>query len=208
MPVFATRGITLTWDSGEFDCPACGAPQVFLHKYVRRFLTVCKVPLIPLERVSEYVECQQCGHQFANDVLGDDPRPRLLLKRSEFARHVAWLMILTATRDRPLSAGIITEIQDVCEKLSGEAMESQEIEREVELARQSTVSPTDYIQRFIEVFEESGHDEIAIKAAFRVLTHDGPLTPEGCATLWSMAETLKMERDRFDNLIAEPGSLM
>jgi hypothetical protein len=67
--LFGTRGLTLTQQSGTFQCPQCGAGAPFSQKGIRRFFTLFFVPVIPLNQVAAYVECHRCKSQFDVNVL-------------------------------------------------------------------------------------------------------------------------------------------
>jgi len=67
--IFGSRAITSEQARGEFLCPRCGPGQSYVHKSVRRFFTLYFIPLIPLNRVGEYIECQTCAGTFKVEVL-------------------------------------------------------------------------------------------------------------------------------------------
>ena len=69
MIIFGTTGITSTQQKGSFHCPSCGAGAQFERKGVRRFFTLFFVPLIPLHRVADFIECKRCGGTFKPEVL-------------------------------------------------------------------------------------------------------------------------------------------
>lgn len=49
-----------TISNGEFFCPHCEAQQNFRYRSSRHFLTLYFIPLIPISRVSHFVECKKC----------------------------------------------------------------------------------------------------------------------------------------------------
>jgi hypothetical protein len=72
--LFGTRGVTLTKQSGTFQCPNCGPQAPYSQKNIRRFFTLFFVPVIPLNKVASYVECHRCKGQFDLSVLPWNPR--------------------------------------------------------------------------------------------------------------------------------------
>jgi zinc-ribbon family len=60
MIIWGSRGITSSLAKGFFHCPRCDQQRSYDHKKVRRFFTLFFIPLIPLESLGEYVECQFC----------------------------------------------------------------------------------------------------------------------------------------------------
>ena len=75
MIIFGTRGVTMNSKSGTFHCPECNAQRSFQHKKVRRFFTLYFIPLIPLDLLGEFVECEGCKNTFKPGVLDYDPGP-------------------------------------------------------------------------------------------------------------------------------------
>ena len=55
-----TKGVTSVVGSGKFYCPECGQETEYLHKQVRRAATVFFVPVVNLDLLGEYIECQSC----------------------------------------------------------------------------------------------------------------------------------------------------
>ncbi|WP_367890590.1 zinc-ribbon domain-containing protein [Sinomicrobium kalidii] len=71
MIIFGTRGISSTQTSGKFHCPQCNAQQSYKRKKVTKFFTLYFIPLIPLGKRGEYVECTTCKTTFYTGILGD-----------------------------------------------------------------------------------------------------------------------------------------
>src|SRR5258708_6295186 len=70
MIIFGTRGVTWNGESGEFVCPGCGGTtQQYTRKTIRRFFTLYFIPLIPLDKLGEYIECQHCRNTYNEQVL-------------------------------------------------------------------------------------------------------------------------------------------
>ena len=58
---------------GEFHCPNCSMPQKYRRRTLRTWFTLYFIPVIPLRKVAEYVQCQSCGGTFTPAVLDRDP---------------------------------------------------------------------------------------------------------------------------------------
>lgn len=69
MIIFGTKGVKSTLERGIFQCPECECSQEYKHKKVTKFFTLYFVPLIPLGRMGEYVECQSCKGAFVPRIL-------------------------------------------------------------------------------------------------------------------------------------------
>lgn len=55
--------------TGQFHCPNCGGDREYKHQTARRFFTLFFVPVIPLDKVGEVVQCQTCRVRFDPAVL-------------------------------------------------------------------------------------------------------------------------------------------
>lgn len=69
MIIFGTSGITSVEKKGTYHCPACGAGAGFQHKSIRRFFSLFFIPMIPLNKVADFIECSRCGGSFKPEVL-------------------------------------------------------------------------------------------------------------------------------------------
>ncbi|GAA4708725.1 TerB family tellurite resistance protein [Phytohabitans rumicis] len=55
--------------TGQFACPNCGGDREYQHRTARRFFTLFFIPVIPLDKVGEVVQCQTCKLRFDPAVL-------------------------------------------------------------------------------------------------------------------------------------------
>lgn len=55
-----------------FFCPACGGDRAGARREARRWFTLFWIPVIPLKRVGEVVECETCHSRF-DPVVADRP---------------------------------------------------------------------------------------------------------------------------------------
>src|SRR5690349_11592493 len=78
MIIWGRRGITSTQTAGQFFCPQCQAWSQYEKKMVRNFFTLYFIPIIPLDKVGEYVECAACRGQFRTEVLDFNPRKQAI----------------------------------------------------------------------------------------------------------------------------------
>lgn len=60
MIIWGWRSVTSTASRGEFYCPQCQGYMAYAEKSVRRFFTLYFIPLIPLNSLGEYIECESC----------------------------------------------------------------------------------------------------------------------------------------------------
>lgn len=61
---------------GFFACPNEGGQRPYRHIAARRWFTLFWIPVIPLGRLGEYVECGSCGARYDVAVLQMQVRPQ------------------------------------------------------------------------------------------------------------------------------------
>jgi hypothetical protein len=72
MPAFIIWGLRViyrTLGNGVFFCRRCGGDRGYRHRTGRRFITVFFLPLIPLTRTGEHVQCRTCKTRYVTEVL-------------------------------------------------------------------------------------------------------------------------------------------
>jgi zinc-ribbon family len=67
--IFGLTVIFRTIGQGVFHCPQCGGDRQYRLRSGRRFFTIFFVPLIPLTKVGEHVQCMTCRTRFSTHVL-------------------------------------------------------------------------------------------------------------------------------------------
>lgn len=67
--IWGLRVFFRTIGHGEFHCQRCGGDRQYRHRSGRRYLTIFFIPVIPLNRVGEHVQCATCGTRYRMDVL-------------------------------------------------------------------------------------------------------------------------------------------
>src|SRR5690242_11887298 len=116
--IFGTRGVTTTAGKGEFHCPGCGATRRYEHKRVRRFFTLYFLPIIPLDLLGEYVECQECKDTYKPAVLTETPGAGKQAFEAEFHAAVKRVMVLMMMADGRVDEEEIETIRLVFGKLA------------------------------------------------------------------------------------------
>lgn len=69
MLIFGLAVFFRTLSEGEFHCPNCGGDRRYRHRAARRWFTLFFLPVIPLTRLGEIVECGSCRTRFDPKVL-------------------------------------------------------------------------------------------------------------------------------------------
>lgn len=202
MIIFGTRGVTLSKESGDFHCPTCCGVQPYKHKSVRRFFTLYFIPVIPLDRLGEYIQCQRCQGTFNPEVREFNPEVQRHQARAEFADHVKRVMILTALADGDPDESEGEAIREIYRKLGGGPLDDATLAREYGQARQAVISAADYARRFADTLNEHGK-ELVVKAAIKVALADEPMNVTEEQILDDLAVALNMTQAHFKGILAE-----
>lgn len=67
--IWGLRVFFHTVGQGIFHCQRCGGDREYRHRAGRRFLTLFFIPVIPLNKAGEHVQCTTCGTRYQLDVL-------------------------------------------------------------------------------------------------------------------------------------------
>jgi hypothetical protein len=67
--IWGLRVIYRTLGQGVFFCRRCGGDREYRHRAGRRFVTVFFIPLIPLARTGEHVQCLTCKTRYVTEAL-------------------------------------------------------------------------------------------------------------------------------------------
>ncbi len=68
--IFGIRVFYRTIAQGTFHCRRCGGDRQYRHRVGRRWFTLFFIPVIPLNKVGEHVQCTTCRTRYVTDVLG------------------------------------------------------------------------------------------------------------------------------------------
>jgi hypothetical protein len=67
--IWGLRVVYRTLGRGVFFCRRCGGDRDFRQRAGRRFITVFFIPLVPLTRTGEHVQCLTCRTRYVTEVL-------------------------------------------------------------------------------------------------------------------------------------------
>ena len=204
MIIFGTRGVTWNGETGEFACPGCGGTtQTYKHKTVRRFFTLYFIPIIPLDKIGEYIECQTCHKTYNDAVLSYDPAAQQEKARAEFLDHVKRTLILAAIDQGQVDEAKYNAIRETFRDISGTTLSNFDIQQEMTLARQAKGGMAAYAGRFAESLNEHGK-EMVLKAVFGVLLADEvALEPDDLRLVNDLAAVMNVSQAHLRGILAE-----
>lgn len=172
MIIWGTRGITSTTQTGVFHCPRCGPQRAYSLRRVRRWFTLYFIPVIPLDTVGEYIECQQCAGTFGADVLTYDPAAA----ERQLVEQITRVLVVATLAAGPSSESRMATLQQTVSELTDVHVTAEELWKECRLAQSAGVQFVPYVQRVAGGFSETGKQKI-LAGAYRILSYSGGCLP-------------------------------
>ncbi len=196
MIIFGSKGVESNMGSGVFFCPNCGGDQRYWHKHVRRYFTLYFIPLIPLDKIGEIVQCTGCGQTWDPEVLTFDPQAAI----SAFNEDLKRVMILMALADGPVDADEIAAMKAFFQRVTEQALGDAEIQQEVRLAQGAGTDVSQYAASRAADWADAGL-VLIIQAAFAVASAGGALHPAKQGQLQQLKTTLNVSDEDFKVII-------
>lgn len=200
MIIFGTRGITTTPETGEFRCPRCGPNTAFGRKRVRRFFTLYFIPVIPLNALGEYIECQTCNNTYDVEVLDYNPEIQEQAFQSQFELAIKQVMMLMALADGVVEDTEIAMMASIYQQLSGGEISEENLRQDVDLSSRDNRGVTDYLKEVGPFLNDQGKETV-IKAMFLVATADGVFDESEQKLLTEAAAPLELSRAHLKGIL-------
>ena len=199
--IFGTRGVTSTKERGEFHCPQCNVQCYYVHKSVRRFFTLYFIPLIPLDRLGEYVECTRCQRTFTEAVLNYDPNEGARQVEALFMVAMKQVMIAMLLADGVIDDQEVTELQTTYEDLSGAPITEQDLREEIAVIQQEGSSAIQMCQHLAGGLNDKGK-EMVVTAAFQIAMADGRFDESEQQLIQEIGGALDLSPAHFRGIMA------
>jgi tellurite resistance protein len=200
--IFGTRGVTRKAEKGEFHCPCCGSGSVYSLKRVRRFFTLYFVPLVPLDKICEFIECQGCQGTYQTQILDHDPAQQQKEFEAEFHRAARRVLVLMMLADGEIDPEERKVLGEVLAGLTGKPVSQDQIDTEIRLAQHEQLALDEYLATVTPSLNETGK-EMVMRAALCIAAADGRLEPEEASLLEEIREALQMRPAHFRGILAE-----
>ena len=91
--IWGLRVIYRTLGRGVFFCRRCGGDREYRRRAGRRYVTVFFIPLIPLAKTGEHVQCLTCKTRYVTEVLRLPTTVAMQLALSEGMRALVTVML-------------------------------------------------------------------------------------------------------------------
>ncbi len=201
MIIFGTRGVTTTPDRGHFHCPTCNAEKGYGLKRVRRFFTLYFIPVIPLDKLGEYVECNACRDSYKVAVLDYNPNANAAAIEAEYHIAIKKVMIHILLADGVIDDAEVETVLAIYEKITGQALPKRNLELEIEAVQQNKEELSKYVGNLQGVLNDEGKESV-IKAAFYVAMADGEFQQEEQELIAKIASDLGMTKAHLQGVLS------
>ncbi|MEZ6244258.1 MAG: TerB family tellurite resistance protein [Phycisphaerales bacterium] len=199
MIIYGWRGVTKTVDRGNFFCPQCNAEQGYQRKSVRRFFTLYFIPVIPLNKLGEFVRCDACRGDFREEVLQADPRHAAGL-RDAVRDAIRRVMVAIAAADGRLEDNEVSMLRHIYLDLTKTTLDEWELRNEIDAAVATPIDLGAELGPMAPHLSDEGKD-LVLRAALLIAGADGHVDEKEMATITRVAGILNVAPDRFDAIL-------
>jgi hypothetical protein len=144
MIIYGSRTMTSTRGQGDFFCPLCKRQRGFSHVSNTRWFTLYFIPIFPIYKQGEYVQCNSCGEGFAMEVLSMPAEsfqpaaaPAVVQAGMEDMRRSMLLVLMHAQRTSPPD---LLQLRDWCHSLGLTTTTDQVLQQELAMAAQAQMT--------------------------------------------------------------------
>ncbi len=201
MLIIGTTQITRSRETGSFVCPGCGADAAYQRKSVQTFLTLYFIPVLPIGKRREYVECANCADAFRPDVTSLPREAIEEIRNAAAVRHVAHAMTMTLLLQPTISDAAINAFRAIYERLSGDVITPEQLRQHLDAARADQPDVDDVMQHIADHVDASWAARL-VQAVFLMANADGDPTPEQMRLLTRLPQQLHMPESEFRELVA------
>lgn len=187
MIIFGSTSLNSTIGSGDFFCPRCNLPRQYRHIGVNRFFTLYFIPLIPMGRAGDYVECVQCTGTYGMEILNYNPEAAL----AQFWIDLRRCLVLLLHEAQRTDSASLARLKAWFEEQAHEPVTPETIHEELQHAAQASANLTNFVhQQFSNLDEDN---KLTVLLAGRdLLKQNGPLEERDKAALRKFGAGLRI----------------
>jgi len=200
MVFFGRQGVTSATDSGEFCCPRCGQGKTYTLKRVRRFFTLFFIPIVPLEKLGDFVECHHCQGTFNPEVLEIDPEQQQAELKAEYEKAILRVMVGIMLADDRVNDEEVSAIQTLYREFVGRGLGEADVLEEIAITEATTEPIPARVATFTHLLNDYGK-EMVIKVALTVAAADGVFQAEEQRLVQQVAQALDMTPAHFRGVL-------
>lgn len=155
--LFGQMRVIRTIGRAEMNCQVCGAMRPAQRLAESRYFTVFMIPILPLQRLSDYWECTGCGDAFASD-LAPEPAAYAVIRTV-----LAYIMAGYGGTARGQS------IREIFAHCTGDSIDPEMLRAEMQQIEQSGIAIFDILRGSAYTLNCKGKEQV-VEAAF-LMTH-------------------------------------
>lgn len=198
MIIFGTRGLTLNKGKpGEFFCPGCNCRRTYQRKKVQRFFTLYFIPVIPLNVVQEFIQCQTCKQGYRPNVLEYDPTAQREAQQTQLNENVRALLVHFARMSGRRDGAFVGEIAKLYNGVTGATLGVEDIPADLARPALNIIPAT---ERLAPMLNDRGREAMVIG----LLQLAGPMDGAKQAALDDVAKALGMTEAHYQGVLALP----
>ena len=110
--IWGLRVFYHTVGQGTFHCRKCGGDRQYRRRAGRRFFTLFFIPVIPLNRTGEHVQCMTCKTRYVMDVLTLPTAAQMQAALPAGMRAAATAMLLAGDRGSAAARQLTPEAKE------------------------------------------------------------------------------------------------
>lgn len=202
MIIFGVKGVNNTIAQGVFSCPQCDTQQPYKHLQVNRFYTLFFIPVIPLGRLGDYVECQACKGTFVSTILDQNDPAAADPFLAEYEKAIRHTMVLIMLADGKIDENEMPAVHEIINKFTHNAITLPELEHYVQQVEKHPEDIATYLKRVSPSLNTHGK-EIILKCAVTVALADGSMDASEYALIQKMAQTMEITPTHLKNILKE-----
>ncbi len=196
-----TRGVTINRGGGTFYCPACLDEQPYKKCGVIRFLALAGIPILPVGRFGDYIECESCRTSYDDRVLDFEPIEGKARYEYQYEHAIKRVLVLMMLADGVVDPTEVATICDVFRRVTERALSEAEVQAEVDAANADGYDVETYTRGLLGRLNQKGKDTI-IRAAFMVAAADGEFQDGERALLGRLGQALQIAPKYLEEVMA------
>jgi hypothetical protein len=193
--IWGLRVIYRPLGRGVFFCRRCGGDREYRHRVGRRYITIFFIPLVPLTKTGEHVQCLSCKTRYVTEVLKLPTTVQMQVALVAGLRAVVTVMLRAGDPASPLAR---RRALDAVTGAGDASYDEDELESDLaepaDAGRPQIVALGDQLQ--VEA------REWCLAEAIRIAMADGPLTGAERAAAEHLAAALGMTQAQAIGVIA------
>ena len=195
MIIFGTRGVATTKATGSFHCPSCGGRRNYQHKRLRRFFTLYFIPVVPMDLLHEYVQCETCRGDFRMGVLQYDPEIERRARQEGVNAHYRAVVVHFARMANRSDPEFLDRVAQLIGSFAGGAVAGDDVAADL---RQEPLDIIPAAERLGAALSERGREELM----FSLVEVTGPLDESRRQALVEAGRALGMSEAHVRGVLA------